>query len=89
MLTPIQNAIPETPARAFSDTLRSVRNRIENTFGILKGNFRILSDLRGLHYDPEFSAQIILACATLHNYLRNKKCVHKLIRQYLVTNIKN
>ena len=83
MLTPIQNAIPETPARTFSDKLRCVRNRIENTFGILKGRFRISYDLRGLPYDPEFSAQIILASATLHNYLRNKKCVQKLIRQYL------
>ena len=72
MLTPIQNSLPVTPERAFSDALRKARTKIENTFGILKVKWRCLNKLRGLHYEPVIAAQIVQACAVLHNFiLRN------------------
>ena len=47
--------------------LRSARNVIERTNGILKGRFRALSRHRILHYHPVAAGRIIYAACILHN----------------------
>lgn len=70
LMTPINNALPETPEGRFNVKHKQIRNCVERTNGILKGVWRCLNSDRVLHYKPTFVSKIIYACATLHNFMR-------------------
>lgn len=72
LLIAVRGALPGTPEYEFSNALRRARVRVENVFGILKQVWRCLHKERGLHYDPDFAAQIVQACTVLHNFLRRQ-----------------
>ncbi|KAJ8665956.1 hypothetical protein QAD02_007618 [Eretmocerus hayati] len=72
LLVPMSDAAPGTPERNYSDAIRGTRCKIEQTFGVLKGSWRCLNGMRGLHYEPHFAAEIITSCVILHNFLREK-----------------
>nr|XP_023027765.1 putative nuclease HARBI1 [Leptinotarsa decemlineata] len=59
LMTPIVNALPNTPEGRYTQAHCSARNCIER--------FRCLSGDRTLRYKPEVVGQIISSCATLHN----------------------
>jgi hypothetical protein len=53
----------------FSHAHSSLGNVIERCFGILKNKWRILGHLSS--YPIHKQAQIIIACMTLHNFIRD------------------
>lgn len=67
LLTPVSNAVEDSPEGRFNALQKRARSTIERTFGILKGRWRCLLAARELHYDPERAGKIILACCVLHN----------------------
>lgn len=67
LLTPIENAAPETPEGRYTKLHCLVRNTVERLNGVLKGRFRCLLRHRCLHYLPPKAGKIIYACAVLHN----------------------
>ncbi|XP_031777347.1 putative nuclease HARBI1 isoform X2 [Nasonia vitripennis] len=71
LLTPENMAVPGTPEMAYSNSLRTTRCKIEQINGILKGMWRCLCNLRGLHYTPQFATEIIQACVILHIFRKN------------------
>lgn len=83
LLTPIHGAAPDTPEGRYTQRHCQIRNRIERTFGLLKGVWRCLNPHRILHYRPEFAARIIYACATLHNIMINRGIEGKKLRLLL------
>lgn len=67
LMTPITGA-PEGSAEArYTQCHCSARNCVERMFGVLKGVWRCLLNHRVLHYEPIIAANIIVACAILHN----------------------
>lgn len=44
-----------------------MRSVVERCIGLLKSRFRCLQRYRALHYEPERAANIVAACAVLHN----------------------
>lgn len=72
LLTAVENAIPGTPEYVFSHNLRRARCKVEQLFGIWKQVWRCIHKERSLHYEPEFAAEIVQACAILHNFLRRQ-----------------
>ncbi len=50
--------------------LSRARRVVENAFGILTNRFRVF--LSPIRLSPEKVETIVLACCTLHNYLRSK-----------------
>lgn len=73
LLTPFGNVEEGTPEAAYNTVLRSARNVIERTNGILKARFRCLSQQRTLYYHPIKAAYIIYACCVLHNIAVNRR----------------
>lgn len=71
MLTPILNALPNTPEDQYNQLHRQARNTVERGFGVLKARFRCLRKDRVLHYKHVIAARIICSCAVLHNICRN------------------
>lgn len=67
-----QHAAPDTAVWRFSERLRVARSIVERTFGIWKQVWRCLHKERCLHYEPIFAAEIVQACAILHNFLRTQ-----------------
>ncbi|CAH1972321.1 unnamed protein product [Acanthoscelides obtectus] len=65
LMTPIQNALPGSPERRYTDSHTQTRNCVERCIGVLKGRFLWLSNL--LRYIPEKVGNIANACAILHN----------------------
>jgi len=78
-MTPIINA-PEGSAEArYTECHSSARNCVERMFGLLKNVWRCLLRHRVLHYDPIMAANIIIACAVLHNIrLHNNLMNHEI-----------
>ncbi|XP_051500407.1 putative nuclease HARBI1 [Myxocyprinus asiaticus] len=58
------------PQHDFNAALSQTRAKIETTFGILKGRFNCLHELR---VSPERASQIVGACAILHNIATIRK----------------
>lgn len=67
LFTPFSVVVNGTPEARFNELLRSTRNVVERTFGILKGRWRALLQHRVLHYHPADAAYIIYAAVVLHN----------------------
>ncbi|XP_052741355.1 putative nuclease HARBI1 [Bicyclus anynana] len=67
MMTPIVNALPDTPEKHYTDLQIRTRNVIERTIGLLKARFRCLLVHRVLHYQPRVAASIVNTCVILHN----------------------
>lgn len=67
LLTPVGNAVEDSPEGRFNAVHKRARSTIERTFGILKGRWRCLLAARELHYDSDRAGKIILACCVLHN----------------------
>ena len=59
-----------TQKRIFNYRLSRARRIFENAFGILSNRFRVFMTPIGL--EPEKVTKIVLACCTLHNYLREQ-----------------
>ncbi|GLV40063.1 uncharacterized protein CBL_02948 [Carabus blaptoides fortunei] len=67
LFTPFLNYEEGSNEVLFNNMLKSARNVIERTNGVLKGRFRCLSRHRVLNYHPATAAYIIYACCVLHN----------------------
>ncbi|XP_060810111.1 putative nuclease HARBI1 [Amyelois transitella] len=67
LMTPVVNALPETPEGHYTNVHVRARNVIERTIGLLKSRFRCLLAHRVLHYKPQVAASIVNACVILHN----------------------
>ncbi|XP_068085924.1 putative nuclease HARBI1 [Anabrus simplex] len=67
LMTPLKNEIRGTPLFQYNEELCAARSVVERLFGVLKGEFRCLSQQRQLMYDPVMSGMIANACAVLHN----------------------
>lgn len=60
---------PENPKELFNLRHSSLRNVIERIFGVLKRKYQILRTAS--EYSIETQTRIILACCTLHNFVRS------------------
>lgn len=58
--------------RRFNDFVRSTRQLVERTIGLLKVRFRAILGERQLRYEPTKASKIIYTCAFLHNFLISK-----------------
>ncbi|XP_053616801.1 LOW QUALITY PROTEIN: putative nuclease HARBI1, partial [Plodia interpunctella] len=67
MMTPILNALPDTPEEHYYNLHDTARNTVERCIGVLKARFRCLLSARQLHYDTISAARIVNACCVLHN----------------------
>ncbi|XP_050300187.1 putative nuclease HARBI1 [Anthonomus grandis grandis] len=65
LMTPIENALPESPEGRYTQAHIQTRNCVERCIGVLKGRFLCLSKV--LRYSPEMVGQIFNACGILHN----------------------
>ncbi|KAJ1689607.1 hypothetical protein LUZ63_013762 [Rhynchospora breviuscula] len=57
----------ENGEELFNHRHAQLRNMVEKAFGILKGRFHLLKDMRAYKYD--FQTDIVIACCVLHNFL--------------------
>lgn len=58
--------------RRFNEVVRSTRQLVERTIGLLKVRFRSILGERQLRYKPDKVSKIIYTCAFLHNFLISK-----------------
>lgn len=65
LLTPIENAAPETPEFWYTQAHIQTRNAIERCIGVLKGRFQSLNHI--LRYSPTQAGNFVNCCAILHN----------------------
>lgn len=66
-MTPIIDAIENSPEAAYNKKQMRCRSLIERCNGLLKMRFRCLLKHRVLHYSPPTASKIIYTCAVLHN----------------------
>ena len=67
--------------RIFNYRLSRARRVVENVFGILASRFRVL--LTTMNLSPKVVQKIVLACCTLHNFLREKKSANYAAQGFL------
>lgn len=67
LLTLILGEGPSPVEQLYNTAHKDARVVVERCFGVLKSRFRCLSRFRALHYSPTKAAQIVNACAVLHN----------------------
>lgn len=72
MMTPITDAVENSPEASYNKKLMRCRSLIEQCNGVLKMRFRCLLKHRVLHYSPPTAAKIINTCAVLHNICVSK-----------------
>ena len=70
MMKPYPSYNTTNKQRVFNYRLCRVRRIIENCFGIMACKFRIFR--RCIEVHPNFAEDIVLACCTLHNFLREE-----------------
>lgn len=75
----------------YNEKVRSIRQIIERTIGVLKVRFRCILGERQLRYDPTKVSKIIYTCATLHNFLilNGYDIMHEIDDNYLQIVINN
>ncbi|XP_054722629.1 putative nuclease HARBI1 [Uloborus diversus] len=73
LLTPHANPDENSREERFNRRFCTIRSGVERCNGVLKGRFRCLIKDRALHYEPEVAANIVYACATLHNICIRQK----------------
>nr|XP_050042529.2 putative nuclease HARBI1 [Dermacentor andersoni] len=68
LLTPVTGHPPiHTAEGRYNTAHAAMRSVVERCIGLLKSCFRCLERYRALHYEPERAANIVAACAVLHN----------------------
>ncbi|XP_037572151.1 putative nuclease HARBI1 [Dermacentor silvarum] len=68
LLTPVPGHPPaHTEEGRYNTAHASMRSVVERCIGLLKSRFRCLQRYRALHYEPDRAANIVAACAVLHN----------------------
>ncbi|RLU22835.1 hypothetical protein DMN91_005113 [Ooceraea biroi] len=67
LMTPLPGFPEDTRQYQYTKQLCKARNVVERFFGVFKSVWRCLSYQRVLMYKPAFAAQIVNACAILHN----------------------
>ncbi|KAJ8909482.1 hypothetical protein NQ315_015412 [Exocentrus adspersus] len=67
LMTPLPDALPNTPEAVYNERHIRTRNVAERGFGVWKVRFRCLRKDRVLHYSHAAAARIIYACGVLHN----------------------
>lgn len=70
IIKPYSNTGLTTKKRIFNYRLSRARRIVENAFGILSNRFRVFMTPIGL--EPDKVTTIVLACCSLHNYLREQ-----------------
>ena len=65
----IEGQHPESSKELFNFRHSSLRNVVERTIGLLKRRFAYLRHQP--YHDIETQEKIVLACCTVHNFLRN------------------
>lgn len=70
LITPIADALPNSPEALYNERHIRTRNGAERGFGVWKARFRCLRKDRVLHYSHETAGRIIYSCAVLHNICR-------------------
>lgn len=70
LMTPILDALPNTPEATYNERHIRTRNGAERGFGLWKARFRCLRKDRVLHYSHDAAGRIIYSCAVLHNICR-------------------
>lgn len=55
--------------RNYNEIILSIRHLIERVIGLLKVRFRCILGERQLRYNQTKVSKIVIACATLHNFL--------------------
>ncbi|KAJ8669415.1 hypothetical protein QAD02_000674 [Eretmocerus hayati] len=72
LLIAVRNANNNTTEGEYTEAIRGTRCMVEQTIGMLKGAWRCLNNMRGLHHEPHFAAEITTACCILHKFLRER-----------------
>lgn len=67
LITPLRSNPNDPREQRFNVAHKRTRRIVENAIGILKNRFMVLKMMR---VSPEFAAQVVIACATLHNIAR-------------------
>lgn len=67
MMTPFHNPPEGSPQARFNHAHIRARNCVERCIGLLKMRFRCVLKERSLRYAPQFVANLLKACSTLHN----------------------
>ncbi|XP_070385610.1 putative nuclease HARBI1 [Dermacentor albipictus] len=68
LLTPVTGYPPIRTAEGRYNTAHAaMRSVVERCIGLLKSRFRCFQRYRALHYEPDRTANIVAACAVLHN----------------------
>lgn len=84
------NVIPDnnlTPAQVrYNEVVRSTRQLVERTIGVLKVRFRCILGERQLRNHQTKVSKIIYTCATLHNFLllNGFDIMHDIENDYLI-----
>ncbi|XP_072145398.1 putative nuclease HARBI1 [Dermacentor andersoni] len=68
LLTPVTGHPPvHTAEGGYNTAHAAMRSVVERCIGLLKSRFCCLQGYRALHYKPDRAANIVAACAVLHN----------------------
>jgi len=67
MMTPVLDAVPDSPEASYNTKQMKCRSLIEQCNGLLKMRFRCLLKHKVLHYSPPIASKIINTCCILHN----------------------
>ncbi|XP_058069989.1 uncharacterized protein LOC131219044 [Magnolia sinica] len=76
---------PTSKEEVFNHMHAKLRNVIERSFGVLKARFAILK--RMAPYSFSTQRDIVIACITLHNYIRKESISDPLFQQYNNENV--
>ncbi|KAL5705299.1 hypothetical protein ACHQM5_023623 [Ranunculus cassubicifolius] len=74
-----KKADPRNKEEKFNRAHAQLRNVIEKTFGVLKGRFPILTRMPS--YSFQTQVHIVVACMTIHNYIRTFSVDDELFRR--------
>nr|CAD7438270.1 unnamed protein product [Timema bartmani] len=73
LMTPICNALVNSPEGRYTACHRQTRNCVDRLFGVMKSEWQCLLKERVVKYTPLTAGRIITACAVLNNMMRHYK----------------